>query len=100
MLFKTPPAYLKLKTMEFRNKKGELLKTNLPEDIMNQIAEMIELELKRDGVFYFRNGTKFNVKPNDVNKLLDAQMGASKKLFQDGVITLEMIRNDINTNFF
>lgn len=85
--------------MKFKNKKGKELKTTMSNDIMNQVAEITELELKSKGIFYLRNGTKFSVKQDDVNNLLNAQMEANKKLIKDCVITSDMIKNDIKSNF-
>jgi hypothetical protein len=85
--------------MKFKNKKGKELKTTISNDIMNNVADITELELKRKGVFYLRDDTRFSVKQDDVNNLLNAQMEASKKLIKDGVITLDMIKNDIYSNF-
>ena len=85
--------------MKFKNKKGKELKTTMSNDIMNQIAEITELELKSKGIFYLRNGTKFSVKQDDINNLLNAQMKANEKMIKDGVITLDMIENDIKANF-
>jgi len=90
--------YTKMKLI-FKTKKGKEFKTTMSNDIMNQVAEIIELELKRKGVFYLRYGTKFSVKQDDVNNLLNAQMEANIKLIKDGVITLDMIENDIKSNF-
>jgi hypothetical protein len=85
--------------MKFKNKKGKELKTTISNDIMNNVADITELELKSKGVFYLRDDTRFSVKQDDVNNLLNAQMEASKKLIKDGVITLDMIKNDIYSNF-
>ena len=85
--------------MKFKNKKGKELKTTISNDIMNNVADITELELKSKGVFYVRDDTRFSVKQDDVNNLLNAQMEASKKLIKDGVITLDMIKNDIYSNF-
>tara|TARA_R110000772_G_scaffold268686_1_gene397424 strand:+ start:50 stop:343 length:294 start_codon:yes stop_codon:yes gene_type:complete len=90
---------IKIKDMKFKNKKGKELKTTMSNDIMNQVAEITELELKSKGIFYLRNGTKFSVKQDDVNNLLNAQMEANKKLIKDCVITSDMIKNDIKSNF-
>ena len=85
--------------MKFKNKKGRKFKTNMSNDIMNQMAEIIELELKNKGIFYLREGTKFQVEQNNVSILLNIQIEANKKLAEEGVITLDMIKNDIKSNF-
>jgi hypothetical protein len=85
--------------MKFKNKKGKELKTTMSNDIMNKVAEITELELKSKGIFYLKNGTKFSVKQDDVNNLINAQMEANKKLIKDGVITSDIIENDIKSNF-
>lgn len=86
--------------MEFKNKKSKEVKTTMSNDIMNQIADIIEFKLKSKGVFYLRNDTKFGVEEDDVKNLLNAQMEANKKLIKDGIITSDMIKNDIESNFF
>lgn len=85
--------------MKFKNKKGKELKTATSNDIMNKVADLTELELKSKDVFYLRDNTRFSVKQDDVNNLLNAQMEASKKLIKDGIITSDMIKNDIYSNF-
>lgn len=85
--------------MKFKNKKGKELKTATSNDIMNKVADLTELELKSKDVFYLRDNTRFSVKQDDVNNLLNAQMEVSKKLIKDGIITLDMIKNDIYSNF-
>lgn len=85
--------------MKFKNKKGKRLKTTMSNDIMNQVAEITELQLKNKNIFYLREGTVFRVKQSDMNNLLNAQMRATKKLIKDGVITLDMIKKDMKYNF-
>jgi len=85
--------------MKFKNKKGREFKTTMSNDIMNQMAEIVELELKNKGIFYLREGTKFQVEQNNVSSLLNIQIEANKKLIKDGTITLGMVENDIKSNF-
>ena len=85
--------------MKFKNRKGKRLKTTMSNDIMNQVAEITELQLKNRNIFYLREGTVFRVKQSDMNNLLNAQMRATKKLIKDGVITLDMIKKDMKYNF-
>lgn len=74
------------------------MKTTISDKIMNEIANLTEKELKEKGVFYMRIGTKFSVRQSDINNLLDAQLNANKKLIKNGVITNEMLKNDIKNN--
>ena len=85
--------------MKFKNQKGKELKTTMSDDIMNQVANLTETELKRKGIFYLKDGTKFNVKQSDVKNLLDAQMNANMMLIEKGVVTFDMIVKDFEANF-
>ena len=85
--------------MKFKNKKGKELKTILPSDVMNQMADIIEIELNNKKILYSRDGTKFNVLKSDVNQLLNAQMKANKELISKGIITMDMIIQDVKSNF-
>lgn len=85
--------------MKFKNKKGKDLKTTMSNGIINKIADLTESELKESKVFYTRDGTRFNVMQIDIQVLLDAQMKATKKLVEDGVITQSMIKKELKSNF-
>ncbi len=88
----------KMKKIKFKNNKGKDLKTTISEDIMNQVANLTEEELKSKGVFYIRDGSKFQVKQDDVKTLLEAQVNANTKLVSEGIITIDMLLNDIKAN--
>jgi hypothetical protein len=87
-----------MKKIKFKNNKGKDLKTTISEDIMNQVANLTEEELKSKGVFYIRDGSKFQVKQDDVKTLLEAQVNANTKLVSEGIITIDMLLNDIKAN--
>ena len=87
-----------MKQIKFKNNKGKELKTTISEDIMNQVANITEEELKTKGVFYIRDGSNFQVKQDDVKTLLAAQVNANTKLVSDGVITIDMLLNDVKAN--
>jgi len=87
------------KKIIFKNEQGKELKTNMSEDIMNRVSELIESDLKSKNIFYLREGTVFRVKQKDIENLLNAQIKANKKLIAGGVITLDMIEKDIDANF-
>lgn len=59
------------------------------------MADIVEVKLKQKGIFYLRDGTKFNVAEEDVNNLLAAQFEANKVLIKSGVITQEMLKKDL-----
>lgn len=75
------------------------MKTTLSNEIMNQIADLVENELRSKRLFYNRYGTNFRVPGDNIPDLLEAQENATKKLVNDGIITKEMIEKDINANF-
>lgn len=85
--------------MKLVNDQGRELKTTLSDDIMNQMCDIIEDKLTEQGVFYLRDGTKFKTPPELVDKLNEAHLAANKELFDKGIITPEMIIEDIETNF-
>jgi hypothetical protein len=88
-----------MKRIRFENENGKEIRTTLPEDIMKQVANLTEVELKRKGIFYTRNGTEFDLFGKDVKHLFDAQAEATKLLIERGVITIEMILSDLQSNF-
>jgi Holliday junction resolvase RusA-like endonuclease len=75
------------------------LKTTIPIDIMNQIADLTEKELKEKGIFYLRNETQFSVYKPDIDNLLKAQEKANLILLSKGILTTEMLLNDVKNNF-
>lgn len=85
--------------MKFVNQHGKETKTTMSDDIMNQLSNMVEAELIRSKIYYLREGTNFKVRNSDLNSLLYAQFEASAKLLKDGVITVEMLENDVKSNF-
>ena len=87
-----------MKKIRFKNNEGKELKTTISDDIMNQVVNLTEEELKSKGVFYIRDGSKFQVKHDDVKTLLDAQLNANAKLVSEGIITIDMLLNDIKAN--
>lgn len=80
--------------MIFRDRKGNPLKTTMSDDIMNQIADLAEIELEKKGIFYIRNDFKFHTKPCDVGSLYEAQIQANRILIEKGVITMDMLLDD------
>jgi hypothetical protein len=89
----------KINKIRFNNSKGEEFKTSLPDEYMNKVYDLMEQELKDKEIFYIRNDSKFNVKMEDVDILLQAQVNANNKLISEGVITREEIIKDIIKNF-
>lgn len=85
--------------MNFKNSKGETVKTILPKNIMDQITNLIEKELKDKNIFYTKNGTVFQVKGKDMDSLFKAQENANLKLMSEGVITIDMLMDDLISNF-
>lgn len=85
--------------IRFFNKEGKEFNTTMSDDIMNKVADLTELELQRNRIYYSRNGTVFNVRQDDVNRLLNAQSKATKQMFDDGVITKDIMEEDIKANF-
>ena len=73
------------------------IKTILSDEIMNLISDMMEKELSDKGVFYIREGTKFTVRETD--KLIEAQLNATRELISRGVITEGMLLADLEANF-
>lgn len=88
-----------MKKIRFKNSKGEDFKTSLPDEYMNKVYDLMEQELKDKEIFYLRDGTKFNVKAQDVDAFLQAQVNANNKLVSDGVITREQLIKDILKNY-
>ncbi len=74
-------------------------KTTMSTNIMKQVCDIAETELKKKGIFYTRTNTKFKVKQENIKDLWDAQMKANSILIKEGVITLDMIENEIATKF-
>jgi len=81
--------------VEFRNKKGELLKTTMSDDVMDKVADIVENKLRENGMFYIRNGTVFSVENGKINHLLTLQLEATKELIDNGVITDDMIKTEV-----
>jgi len=78
-------------------KEEKTIKTTLSSDIMDQIADLVESELKSKNVHFVREGTVFRVSQGDYNHLLLSQEVATVKLIKKGVITLDMIEKDIKS---
>ena len=85
--------------MKITNKNGQPLKTTFPNHIMEKIYDLMEVELKEKGIFHIRNKDKFFVYDFDVSALFLAQENANKKLIKEGVITVDMIKHELKTNF-
>lgn len=84
--------------MKFVNQKGKECKTLMSDEVMNRIGDIVEAGLKKQSVKYTRDGTKFNVRPKDISVLLENQMSASMQLISEGVITMDMVFNDLKAN--
>ena len=87
-----------MKKVTIKNKKGQEAMTTMSSEVINQLGEFIEAELIADDIDYERNGTEFKVKDYDMPSLYNAQSEANMKLIKMGVITLDMIMNDIEAN--
>jgi len=84
--------------MKFVNKNGQELKTIMSDEIMNQVGDITESKLKEKGISYTRDGSRFEVEDEDVVTVLNTQTEATKELVGRGVITYDMIIDDLKAN--
>lgn len=84
--------------LKFLNQKGQKCKTLMPDEVMNRMGDIIEANLKKQSVYYIREGSKFNVGQKDVSVLLENQMSATLQLISEGVISMDMVFNDLKAN--
>jgi len=75
------------------------MSTTINHNIMMMVSDLIEEMLKSDGIAYLRNKTEFSVAPENIQRLLHYQGVANKILIAQGIITKEMLENDIKKNF-
>ena len=85
--------------MQFKNSKNELLETTFSEGLMDKISAIVEDRLKKNDIYYSREGTKFKVPENHVSDLFYFQSEALLELMKTGDITMEMVAKDIMKNF-
>lgn len=85
--------------MRLKNNKGEELKSILPNEVMEKIMEYIEQELRQKNIYYERNGSVFRVPNKNMEDLHQAQLNANVRLISEGVLTLEMLKEDFEANF-
>lgn len=71
------------------------MKTTLSDEIMNQMADIIEQKLKSSNTTYVRKETVFSVKSYEQYILLKYQLEAGEQLVKAGVITKEMLLADM-----
>lgn len=90
---------MKPQKIALTNAQGKVLKTIFSHNIMIQIADIMEDELKKNNIDCSRNGTSFSVNVNDFGYVVQAQLMATQKLYEKGIITREMIGADIDANF-
>lgn len=69
----------------------------MPTEVMNKISDLVEEELTNKGIPYMVEGTKFILPMDLIPYQLEAQRNATIKLINDGVITPEMIKKEIET---
>ena len=75
------------------------VKTTLSDSVMEQVADLTELELIRKNIYYHRDGTVFHVPKDNITDLLTAQYSANEDLLEKGVITIDMLMDDVLANF-
>tara|TARA_S200002703_G_scaffold153696_1_gene155521 strand:- start:519 stop:785 length:267 start_codon:yes stop_codon:yes gene_type:complete len=84
--------------MKFVNKNNQELKTILSDEIMTQVGDIVESKLKEKGIYYTRDGSKFDVKDEDILTVINTQTEATMELVDKGVITYDMIIEDLKAN--
>ncbi len=61
----------------------------MADDLMNKICDLSEVELKKQGIFYIRNGSVFTVKEKNIPDLFEIQSSVTFSLVEKGEITIE-----------
>jgi len=84
--------------IQFKNSKGRVARTTLSDEIMVEIANLTEKTLVENNIYFLRDGTKFQVKSNNVDDLLSAQTKANLTMLDSGKLTPEMLINDFFKN--
>ena len=59
--------------------------------MMKKVSDLVEEDLKLKNIYYERDGTIFNVEPNNISELLKSQYKANSILFDSGYFTKDMI---------
>ena len=68
----------------------------IPDHIQNMIRENIEKELLANDIPFIRSENTFNLPKLYLPRLVATQTMVIRKLIKDGVLTKEMVENDID----
>ena len=77
---------------------GKPMKSILPDEVLSQISDLIETDLKAKDIYYEREGNIFRVPEYALDILFEAQWKANCKLVDQGVITMQMLQKDAEEN--
>ena len=59
--------------------------------MMKKVSDLVEEDLKLKNIYYERDGTIFNVEPNNISELLKSQYKANGILFDSGYFTKDTV---------